>query len=58
MFICDDCLKRRGMHSGMFKSIGICEDCGEHKSCSDIPSGALRELKESVNNERNNSRTD
>jgi hypothetical protein len=36
MFVCDDCIRRKGWYETIFKSYGPCEICHEIRACNDI----------------------
>lgn len=47
MFICDSCLKKNYTNKpsamdGYSRSMGPCEDCGEHAACNDIHHSQLK----------------
>ena len=41
MFYCDDCAKENGYPTSIMKSVGLCEICGKHKVCNDVPCSQL-----------------
>jgi hypothetical protein len=42
MFICDPCMNKNFVNIGFFTSRGLCEYCGKHAHCYDIPSRNLQ----------------
>ena len=36
MFICEDCLTKDDVVSGMFRIYGPCEVCGHYRKCYDV----------------------
>lgn len=41
MFYCNDCAKEKGYPETLTKSEGLCELCGKHAICNDMPSSYL-----------------
>jgi hypothetical protein len=41
MFYCDNCAKEKKYSTSIAKSVGVCEICGIHGVCNDVPSKLL-----------------
>ena len=46
MFYCNDCAEKNGYPETMTKSEGLCELCGKHAICNDMPCSQLPKPKD------------